>query len=390
MILAQATRWNSWYDMLERGLRLREALDLYARDPKNQSRDRAGDQSALKPLSNRQWEIVEALIKIFKPLKTMTKDFESDTPKLWKVIPSLHQLYNHLKKEVENRGGTVPKPATIHPVAPHPSTQVTTVSDSITAMGPPPTPSRRSNRQAAPPTWLTSGNYDFDRIPGQPSQTSEAIQTPRQSQTIRERESQATLVGESFEDDDERVIAICLRFATEKLVYYINLLEDSFVYWFAMILHPGHRLRWFELHTPHKVASLTEQFTEYYQRSYNELTTVENDMTSTEDDDDDFVIGGRGYYNGPVILDEVAVYLKEGPTKGVEDPLEWWKGQRQRFPQLCQFAFDFLSIPASSSACERIFSRAKLTIASQRHSLHWDTLNMLECYKNWMGIEDIE
>jgi len=46
-------------------------------------------------------------------------------------------------------------------------------------------------------------------------------------------------------------------------------------------------------------------------------------------------------------------------------------------------AMDLLSIPSMSSENERAFSQAKLVVTSQRHRLHYTTLNKLVCLKAW-------
>ena len=86
--------------------------------------------------------------------------------------------------------------------------------------------------------------------------------------------------------------------------------------------------------------------------------------------------------------DEVNGYLAE-PSRKVEKPLEWWKDRSSQFPRLSRMAFDYLSIPAMSSECERLFSRAKLCVSSQRHSLHAETINTLQSLKNWVEIGDL-
>src|SRR5277367_6286265 len=49
-------------------------------------------------------------------------------------------------------------------------------------------------------------------------------------------------------------------------------------------------------------------------------------------------------------------------------PYDWWS-LRDVFPRLGQIAYDYLSIPAISSECERILSETKLTLTTQRHRL---------------------
>ena len=57
--------------------------------------------------------------------------------------------------------------------------------------------------------------------------------------------------------------------------------------------------------------------------------------------------------------------------------LEWWKESHVSFPILSQLAMKYLSICASSSASERLFSMAGNISTKKRNSLKPDKLNML-------------
>jgi hypothetical protein len=45
---------------------------------------------------------------------------------------------------------------------------------------------------------------------------------------------------------------------------------------------------------------------------------------------------------------------------------------------------DILAIPAMATDCERSFSLAKLTLTTQRLSMTTETLEKLQCLKNWV------
>ena len=74
----------------------------------------------------------------------------------------------------------------------------------------------------------------------------------------------------------------------------------------------------------------------------------------------------------------------------VSDPVQWWIDHRGSFPRLSKFALDILAIPAMAADCERAFSRAKLTISSQRHSLKESRIEQLQLMKNWIRNAGIE
>jgi hypothetical protein len=46
-------------------------------------------------------------------------------------------------------------------------------------------------------------------------------------------------------------------------------------------------------------------------------------------------------------------------------------------------AFDFFSVPAMSAECERVFSQAKLIMATQRQHLNAEALEAILCLKLW-------
>ena len=84
----------------------------------------------------------------------------------------------------------------------------------------------------------------------------------------------------------------------------------------------------------------------------------------------------------PPVMDEINAYLTLPRLQDV-DALVWWKDHKAQFPRLSKMAFDFLTIPVMSSECERVFSQAKLILSTQRQSLSSDTINKLQCLKNW-------
>jgi hypothetical protein len=80
---------------------------------------------------------------------------------------------------------------------------------------------------------------------------------------------------------------------------------------------------------------------------------------------------------------ELERYLRLEPQE-TEDPIEWWMARQAQFPMVSQLALDILAIPAMVTDCERSFSLAKLTLTSQRLSMTSETLEKLQCLKNWV------
>jgi hypothetical protein len=66
----------------------------------------------------------------------------------------------------------------------------------------------------------------------------------------------------------------------------------------------------------------------------------------------------------------------------VEDPLEWWIRHASDYPTLSKMAFDLFSCPAMSAECERVFSQTKKVITDERNRLQSDTVAAIECQKH--------
>ena len=58
------------------------------------------------------------------------------------------------------------------------------------------------------------------------------------------------------------------------------------------------------------------------------------------------------------------------------------------YPYLSRMAFDLLSIPLISAECERIFSRAKRFVPSERNRLKDDIIEAISYLKYWFAAED--
>lgn len=74
--------------------------------------------------------------------------------------------------------------------------------------------------------------------------------------------------------------------------------------------------------------------------------------------------------------DQLAAYVNEPTIDDVDNVesqgelvLGYWKAHEKRWPELANMARRYLAVPASSAASERVFSRAKFFVPSQRNRL---------------------
>lgn len=67
--------------------------------------------------------------------------------------------------------------------------------------------------------------------------------------------------------------------------------------------------------------------------------------------------------------DEVTYYMSLPPAQNDADPLAWWINHKNEMPNLIKIAADYLSVPSSSVASERMFSSAGRLLNKLRCSL---------------------
>jgi len=83
--------------------------------------------------------------------------------------------------------------------------------------------------------------------------------------------------------------------------------------------------------------------------------------------------------------EEITLYLKEDQILINESPLLSWKEKQKRFPILSMIAQDLLAVPATSTPCERIFSKAGIIINTKRSLLASKSANMLLFLEHNLG-----
>ena len=80
--------------------------------------------------------------------------------------------------------------------------------------------------------------------------------------------------------------------------------------------------------------------------------------------------------------DKLSLYLAK-PLTNLLGITEYWKARESKWPHLTRMAYDFLSIPAMSSECERVFSSCIKITSPESSRLLGKSLWHHECLKNW-------
>jgi hypothetical protein len=78
-----------------------------------------------------------------------------------------------------------------------------------------------------------------------------------------------------------------------------------------------------------------------------------------------------------IYFDSECVPIAQNGTK-VKDWLWcWWNTHKGEYPQMAAAARDYLAIPASEVAVERLFNKGRDLLAVRRHSMSAETMRML-------------
>jgi hypothetical protein len=110
------------------------------------------------------------------------------------------------------------------------------------------------------------------------------------------------------------------------------------------------------------------------------LKLVQNEeIDSTETPSPKFILLGKenDTSSSNCFQTEVAQFLGEKSISHDNNALEWWKMDASRFPLLAVTARSLLCVPATSTASERLFSTAGLTVSKLRNSLKPENFDAL-------------
>jgi hypothetical protein len=178
----------------------------------------------------------------------------------------------------------------------------------------------------------------------------------------------------------------------QKIDQYWEIVDSSTLV--ATVLDPRTKLTLFSAgeETTNAINTVRSHFTEYHNPLSQQPQPIINYNT-----------GGREYFHNlkrrrlennnnisrttgaasPEIYGELDRYLAL-PCNDNVAPLLWWNAHFQEFPILGTMARDYLSIQATSVACEQAFSVASNTITRTRNRLHSETSRALLCSKSWL------
>ncbi|KAF7450425.1 Dimer-Tnp-hAT multi-domain protein [Pyrenophora tritici-repentis] len=189
-------------------------------------------------------------------------------------------------------------------------------------------------------------------------------------------------------------IPINLRAARRKASNYFTKILQSPIYYAATALHPRYKTysKRFWRDKPTQLSTAHAKFLRVW-AAYKPAaaattpTPAPKPTMSSFDDAIDAILDEDGEHTLEV-EDEYDSWLKEpmwtsdqhkeGPTA-----VQYWLSLKPKYPHLSRLAIDVLTIPASSSDCERVFAGTGDIIEPQRRKIGAQLLAALVCLQRW-------
>ncbi|CAE6479261.1 unnamed protein product [Rhizoctonia solani] len=178
--------------------------------------------------------------------------------------------------------------------------------------------------------------------------------------------------------------------------------KDSQYYYYAMVLDPRYKNTLFSLNTAllerllprNWLSESAESFAHTCRKFYDSAThpTVQPHLGTKDMDEFEYAMNAsmpqsiHQHQEPTSLAREIQEYLAE-PTTTME-PLEWWSKHQSRFPRLAAMARDYLCIPGSSVAVERVLSTGRDVISLRRASLSAETITILMKYRADIILEE--
>lgn len=230
-----------------------------------------------------------------------------------------------------------------------------------------------------------------------PAAGSPEIEEDGPAEGTRHRLNRRPVVGATHTQSQEAVssgttelhLALCWQNAWEVLRKYNRKSDDAFgIFAAATLLNPSLRRRFFDYYWVESSESFVEPMLRAV-RKYWEDEYVGNQVPSSPPRQyrslvDLIGVQARQAQRQSSHIDAFNSYINGG-DEGYDDWRErsifdWWN---THFPALRQWAFDTLSVPATSAECERVFSFAKRMVGQDRASLSVERMEMMSCLYHW-------
>lgn len=207
---------------------------------------------------------------------------------------------------------------------------------------------------------------------------------------------------DALEVQGDSALATTLVASWNKLEKYYKLVDQTPVYYAAILLHPALKTQklqelWNTNETKPWIEPTIELVRQMWQRHYKPInqriatTHLRLDDGSEESFAKRLARAKRQCLEAPATTkDAFEEYLSiDEESHGKDfDVISWWQQRQHVYPGLAQMAFDVFAIPLMSDDNERSFSSGRDMVTYRRTRLQGDIIEACQCLKSWFG--DIE
>lgn len=192
---------------------------------------------------------------------------------------------------------------------------------------------------------------------------------------------------ETFIEGSAEVLARAVECGLEKLKKYEDQLHisKSRLPYVAVFLDPSVKMSYFKEHGYSKplIRDIQKAITEMFEQTYGKEVSNHSDDNSKEEPIDEFLahMHKRAVNREPKELQKYMQFPLSGPKVNI---LEYWRSQKDEFPNLSNMARDNLAVQSSSVAVERDFSMGSDLVTPKRCSLLPETIRACLCLRSWM------
>ncbi|KAL7755481.1 hypothetical protein ACKLNR_014579 [Fusarium oxysporum f. sp. zingiberi] len=381
VVMNNDTRWNSTYLMISRALVKQGDIRAFLVHPEVEKWLPEADM-----LKGDDWRLLAEIKLILEPfylqtMRTQGWGSEGGNGRLWEVMAGMEYLLEHL----EDR-------KLFHHAVPGEAGGQDTNSQAELARG-------RPDRNRQLPARFRDCETDIH-----PRKSRQGPLSDRGSRQCDDGSGKpsGSLGIDDMGKDHRHYLRLSIMTAWQKLNEYYTKLGDSPLFAASIILHPSLGMNYLEVNWASEeqlvwVRDAKIGLSDYLDRWYRCNRPVDERQKMIMDTSTSLSVLRKTTEASvfkqwiksrtaktTVMGSELERYLRLEPQE-TEDPIEWWMAHQGQFPMISQLALDILAIPAMATDCERSFSLAKLTLTTQRLSMTTETLEKLQCLKNWVG-----
>ncbi|CAE6424423.1 unnamed protein product [Rhizoctonia solani] len=218
------------------------------------------------------------------------------------------------------------------------------------------------------------------------------------------------LMRDDVKHELKSVTRVAAQAALHVLDKYLKRLEESDIYWFAIVLCPWYKLHWFydEGYPAARIEYIRRALYERYVKYRTAANTTNSNSgpspspsssAATPSPTDDIRTHWMRARVPPARMtsasssstprDPLAIYLTSAPVDRDEVErvglLKYWQLEMQKSAPLARMALDILSAPASSVDAERAFSGGRMAINYRQHRTSIATFRAKMAVGSWFG-----